>query len=479
MEFTLNNLIYLLTGLVYIAGIMAAVDAIFNTRTSQGAIAWSLSLLTFPFIMLPLYFILGKRKFDGYVLSRKRGCLDLQHYTQDFVDKLDPDIRISFEQTDENLFALEKLAYMSFSRYNNAELLIDGEQTFAAIFESLEQATSYVLVQFYIVNNDALGRKFQQSLIDCATRGVRVYLLYDRIGSYSLPRSYVEALEAVGVVASAFTGNGAESRDFRFQINFRNHRKIVVIDGRTALVGGLNIGDEYLGLDPHLSPWRDTHTRITGPAALGVQLSFLEDWYWMRRELPALNWQPVRAEEDQRILVLPSGPSDELETCGLLFTQLINMARERIWIVSPYFVPDESVINALQLAVLRGVDVRIILPEKVDHTLVYLASFSYLEETLPYGIKVFRYVDGFLHKKVVLVDEVLAGVGTANLDNRSFRLNFEITLLFADLPMIKAVETMLMEDLEHCRLLEMEDFTQRSFTFKFLVKLARLFSPAL
>ena len=213
---------------------------------------------------------------------------------------------------------------------------------------------------------------------------------------------------------------------------------------------------------------------------LAVQLAFIEDWYWMTRQIPPVRTEPVFAEQaDQRILVLPSGPADKLDTCGLLFTELIHSARERIWIVSPYFVPDDPVISALQLAALRGVDVRIMLPEKPDHLLVYLAKFSYLEETLSCGIKFFNYQRGFLHNKVVLVDQQIAGVGTANLDNRSFRLNFEITLLFVERKCVDDVEQMLLQDFEHCREMSMQDIEQRPFWFKLATRIARLFSPIL
>jgi cardiolipin synthase len=200
----------------------------------------------------------------------------------------------------------------------------------------------------------------------------------------------------------------------------------------------------------------------------------------MTQQIPPLRTEPVMASgADQRILVLPSGPADDLDTCSLLFTELIHSARQRIWIVSPYFVPDDTVVSALQIAALRGVDVRIMLPEKPDHLLISLAKFSYLEEALPCGIKFFNYQRGFLHNKVVLVDQQIAGVGTANLDNRSFRLNFEITLLFVDRQMVDDVERMLLRDFESCREMTLLEITQRSLLFKLATRIARLFSPIL
>jgi len=460
-------------------GALAALDAIFHARTSQGAIAWSLSLFIFPYLALPLYLIFGGRKFYGYVEARRRGNQQIEHLTRAAQDAHGGGIRAVFTRAEEHFAALEKLARLPFSEGNAARLLVDGENTFQAIFEAVEEARDYILAQFYIVWDDSLGRAFRERLIRAARRGVRVYFLYDSIGSYNLPRSYLEPMHAAGILTAGFTGR-SKGRGRPFQINFRNHRKIVVVDGRKAFVGGHNVGDEYLSRNPKLSPWRDTHVEVAGPAVLGVQLAFLEDWFWMTHQAPSLNWTPEpRQRPGRRILVLPSGPADDLDTCGLMFTQVIHSAKRRLWLVSPYFVPDEKVIGALQLAVLRGVDVRILLPEKTDQILVHLAAFTYLEETLPFGIRVFKYKEGFLHQKVFLKDDDLAGVGTANLDNRSFRLNFEITMLFADGDFARRVESMLEADFARSRELDMGEIDGKPGWFQVGTKLARLCSPVL
>ena len=279
---------------------------------------------------------------------------------------------------------------------------------------------------------------------------------------------------------------GAEILDFhtrkgpgnRFQINFRNHRKIVVVDGHTAWVGGHNVGDEYMGRDPEFGHWRDTHVRITGPAALAVQLSFLEDWYWATGKAPEFGWVPhLPGGEGKDVLVYPTGPADRLETATLMFLTGINAARERVWIASPYFVPDESLMNALHLAALRGADVRIIIPDKADHTLVWLAAYSYFEEASETGIRFFRYMDGFLHQKVVLIDDDISGIGTANFDNRSFRLNFEIMAVVADRAFNAEVEQMLLADMEKSVEMQPGDLEKKSFWFRLGTRLARLTAP--
>lgn len=465
--------------LLYILGILAAIEALLTARTPQGAIAWCLFLVMFPILGLPVYLIFGGRKFSGYISARRDDDLPLQRRMQKVASKLPPEIFAKLDTEESDLAVFEKLGEMPFLAHNHSRLLINGEQTFNAIFEGIRNAREYILVQFFIVKNDELGQRLKNKLINKAKDGVQVYFLYDAVGSHALPSSYVKEMKKAGIKTSPFSGS-SHGGGHIFRVNFRNHRKIVVIDGHTAYAGGLNVGDEYMGKHPKLTPWRDTHVEVRGPAVLAIQLAFHEDWHWMTHEILSLSETPVFSEEDsERMLVLPSGPADKLETCSLLFTELIHRAKNRVWIVSPYFVPDDAVMSALQIAALRGVDVRIMLPENPDHKLVYLASFSFLEETLPVGIKVYRYMKGFLHQKVFLVDDSLAGVGTANLDNRSFRLNFELTLLYIDKKFTAEVEKMLMQDFACCRELTMTEINQRPWWFVLATKIARLFSPVL
>jgi cardiolipin synthase len=471
------SLLGVLAAGVEILGIFTAAHAVMGVRTAQGAIAWALSLVMFPYIALPLYWLVSRNKFEGYVDARRAGDLEIHHIVQD-ADRRTREHGLFLKDASPTRRVFEVLAEMAFTHSNRVELLIDGEAAFREIFRSIESAREYILVQFFIVRDDNLGRELKTRLIRKAQEGVRVLFLYDEIGSRSVRRSrtFERDLIAAGVSIRPF-GSSRRWRN-RFQINFRNHRKIVVVDGREAFVGGLNVADEYVGRDPDFGPWRDTHVRLEGPAVHAVQLSFLEDWYWAAQETPTLDWTPRRASSgDQNVLVLPTGPADELETCGLFFVHMINVAQQRLWITSPYFVPDPQVICALQLAALRGVDVRIMLPEHADHWLVYLSSFSYLEEAEQADVKIYRYQPGFMHHKVMLVDDHLAAVGTANLDNRSFRLNFEITVLVDDREFAAQVEQMLQHDFEQCERAHAEDLLQRSFRFRVAVRVARLMSP--
>jgi cardiolipin synthase len=378
------------------------------------------------------------------------------------------------------LTAFQQLATLPFTRGNAAHLLVDGFATFDAILEAIASAERYVLAQTYILRDDGIGREFQRRLIAKAREGVRVYLLYDEVGSFHLPKRYVHALEEAGVHVAAFSG-GRPWRA-RFRLNFRNHRKIVVVDGKRGFMGGLNVGDEYLGLDPKIGRWRDTHVALEGPVVQGLQYAFLKDWYYGREELVEVEWAPTPADpsrSDLCALVLASGPADALETCGLLFTHAIESAEERVWIATPYFVPDGAVLGALQLAALRGVDVRLLMPRQTDAWFFEYVPYAYLPDVTRAGVKAYLYEEGFMHQKVLLVDDDYAAVSTANLDNRSFRLNFELTMLAYDRGFCAEVERMLEADFARATAITEADLADRPFFFRLAVQTTRLMAPVL
>ncbi len=459
----------------HIIGFVSSIDAIMSTRTSQGAIAWAVALNAMPYLAVPAYWVLGRSKFEGYVTARQEGDQEIRRFSKLAMQNAD---HLRSSRGDEVLGARtsENLAKIPFLRHNEVELLIDGDATFGSILDGISKAEKYVLVQFFIVHDDELGRALKSALLERANAGVAVYFLYDEVGSHDLPKSYLRELRDAGIKAVSFhTRKGPRNR---FQINFRNHRKIVVVDGHTAWIGGHNVGDEYMGKSPKFGHWRDTHVRITGPSVLAAQLSFLEDWHWATDEAPEAHWEPhIATDEGADVLVFPTGPADRLESATLMFTTGINAAQKRLWIASPYFVPDESIMNALDLAALRGVDVRVLIPDEPDHLLVYLASFSYFEDALETGIRFFRYTDGFLHQKVFLVDDEVTAVGTANFDNRSFRLNFEVMAIVAEPRFVEEVEEMLLADFEKSKEMHRGDVENRSFWFKLAVRFARLTSP--
>jgi cardiolipin synthase len=465
----------LLVAFCHLLGALTSIHAILGVRTSQGAIAWVVSLNTFPSVAVPAYWVFGRSNFEGYVVLRRTVEAELS----DAERQLSRDLlamRPPPESEPASAKLLEKLAKLPATQGNHTELLIDGEATFRAILESIGQARDYVLVQFYIIHDDVLGRRLKDALIAKSRAGVRCYVLYDEIGSHDLPGAYLHELRAAGVDIRPFNTRKGDSN--RFQLNFRNHRKIVIVDGRTAFVGGHNVGDEYLGQDAKIGAWRDTHVKVQGPVVQCVQISWFEDWNWAAGTRPTLNWKPEPAPggADGLAFCLPSGPADEFETCTLFFLHAINAAKKRVWIASPYFVPDEQFISALQLAALRGVDVRILVPAHADSQLVYLSGFTFLPELEKAGVQTWRYNEGFLHEKAILVDDY-CGIGTANFDNRSFRLNFEITLLFGEPSTVRDTEAMFVADFARSTRATAADFTSRPWWFRLAARSSRLMAP--
>ena len=281
-----------------------------------------------------------------------------------------------------------------------------------------------------------------------------------------------------GVLVAPF--NTTQGRRNRFQLNFRNHRKVLTVDGKKAWIGGHNVGNEYLGLNKRVGAWRDTHLAFQGPAVAGAELAFATDWLWATNTHIEIDWTFMGPSGgNSQILVYPSDPASEYEEAGLMFHQVIVAARRRIWIASPYFVPDHAIMSALQLAALRGVDVRVIIPDEPDGPVIAMANWSYTRELLPLGVKIYRYQGGFMHQKVLLMDDDVAGVGTANFDNRSFRLNFEITVLVEDADFAAEVDQMLRADMSQCREVSQQDIAEKPFWFPFAMGAARLMSPVL
>ena len=461
----------------HILGFASSLDALMSSRTSQGAVAWIVSLNAMPYVAVPAYWVFGRARFQGYISARRDEDSALGLALADKLAELHSHVATA-AHSNKYLTGIEQLAKLPFLGGNHVELLIDGEAIFESVFAGIESAEHYLLVQFYIVRADEVGMALQARLVEKALEGVEVYFLYDEIGSYALPGSYLQTLEEAGVYVHRFHSTRGPGN--RFQLNFRNHRKIVVADGERAWVGGINVGDEYLHGHRSIGSWRDTHLMIEGPAALALQLVFLEDWHWATEELPDLPWSPVSpSNHGMPVLILPTGPADQFETASLMVQQAIHAAQQRIWISSPYFVPDEGVLSMLKLAALSGIDVRVLIPERSDNLLTYFAAYAFLESLIEAGVSVYRYDDGFLHGKAFLVDHSGAGVGTVNLDNRSFRLNFEVTAMVMDAHFAEEVEAMFEDDFARSRKMNVADVQEQPLWHRFASRAAYLLAPVL
>lgn len=460
----------------YLFAIACGLHSVMSNRTAQGTLAWLLALFAIPFAAVPAYLIFGRRRYAAYAAAMKRAQERIER--QDDVEVFLKYEEDGADHAARRLAVAHDISGRGFTTGNGVELLEDGYETFERIFEAIDGAKAYVLVQFYIFRDDPLGRDLLQRLGWAAKRGVSCHLLYDEVGCLTTPNRYWRDMREAGINVSAF--GASRGLRGRVEVNFRNHRKTVVVDGRSAFVGGNNVGDEYLGEDPKFGAWRDAHLRLEGPLVQAAQLTFQQDWEFAAGEVLDLEWQPRRSDEGDLVAAyVPMGPADDLETGMLFFVAAIGAAKRRLWIVSPYFVPDLAVMAALKLAVLRGVEVRVIVPDRPDHIPVWLAGFDFIEEAERAGIDVYRYTDGFLHQKALLIDDDIAVVGTANMDNRSFRLNFEAMVVVADEGFAGEVEAMMERDFASSREHVEADYQDRPFWFKLGVRAARLLAPVL
>lgn len=480
-RFALGTLLFVGWEILAVATI---INVVMKARSAAGAWGWAMAMLAFPFVAVPLYWILGRQQFRGYLEQLQIAQAENEEVFHSLVTTLEPHFAKLDEQEQHYGAVLERLSERRWTDGNEACLLIDGEMTFEAIFREIESAKDYILSQFFIVKDDDLGTQYRELLERKAREGVRVYFVYDEIGSHKLPKRYVRSLREAGVQIHAFHSTQGPSN--RFQINFRNHRKIVVVDGRIGFVGGHNVGDEYRETTERFGEWRDTHVQLVGPSVLSLQMVFLADYYWAAREIPKLEWNAVVPPDGSgcgsgpsKVLTLPTGPIEKVEGGTIFFLNAITRAKSRLWLASPYFVTDESVRSGLQMAALRGVDVRVMIPGIPDKYIPWLATFSYLEDMEAAGVKVYRFEPGFLHQKVILVDDCFSSVGTANLDNRSMRLNFEVSAVVLCREFAKGVEAMLENDFRRCRLIGGAEYSSRPWWFRVAVKLARLASPVL
>ncbi|WP_028596633.1 cardiolipin synthase [Paenibacillus assamensis] len=364
---------------------------------------------------------------------------------------------------------------------NQVEVYTDGKEKFAALFRDIEQATESIHVQYYIIQKDNLGRELLDLLTKKAREGVMVRVLYDDLGSRSLTKKFLSNLRAAGGQVEAFFPS--KFRLINLRLNYRNHRKLVIIDGRIGYVGGFNVGDEYLGLSSKFGYWRDTHLRIEGAAVYSIQTRFILDWNQASEHhdityVPSL-FPPIPSKGEKGIQIVSSGPESEYEHIKNTYLKMITSARSSIYIQTPYFIPDSSVLDALRIAALSGVEVNIMIPDKPDHMFVYWATLSYIGEMLKTGTNVYLYSNGFVHAKTLVVDERIASVGTANFDFRSFKLNFEVNAFVYDEGTAQQLSHAFQEDINVSELLTLEKYQQRSRWVRVKESISRLLSPIL
>lgn len=467
---TLNILLTLSYGI----GFFFAAMAILRSRTPQGATAWVMALLSFPMITVPLYLLFGRNKFEGY--NTKRKILD-SHIEQEY-ETLILENQDYFNPSEEmkilsNLVTVQGLA--GFTRRNKIDLLINGDETYPEMMRAIEKAESYIIFQFYILCVDHTGKMFFNLLKKKAKEGVRVTIMSDAIGA-RVPRRYLRDLENAGIKIGTFNESSIKGK---FQINFRNHRKILIVDGKVGFLGGINIGNDYLGLNKRIGEWRDTHVKIQGPAVIAAQLASAKDWYFIHKKKIDADWRIYPSSENSSLLILSTGPADATNNCLLSFVSLINSATKRLWMANPYFVPPESLMDAILLARIRGVDVRLIIPGATDSLLVSLASRVYLSKLERHGIRIYRYSKGFMHQKTMVIDEEHAVVGSANFDCRSMFINFEVSAISNDAKFVQGCIGMFERDFQDSQELKEEDLSVKTLRERIICRGANLLAPIL
>ena len=475
--------------LTYLLNIILAFAVIFLERKDPTAtLAWVLVLLVLPGIGFFLYLFLSqnfsRKKLFTMKINAKRTFGDFlkiqqENFTSGKLVFKDSNIEPHRDIIKMNLFR----NHCFFTQNNEVEIFTDGDKKFQELFKCIDEATESVHVLYYIIKNDDLGKKLLKLLEKKANEGVEVRLLYDSVGGRTLKKGDLQNLITAGGRVGKFFSSFFPH--INFKINYRNHRKIVVIDGRIGFVGGFNVGNEYLGLNEKFGYWRDTHLKITGSAVTDLQRRFFLDWGNATKE--DLNYQPkyfpqITEEEidgDAAIQIVTSGPDERDEIIKQNYVKLISSAQKSIYIQTPYFSPDASVLEALKIAALSGVDVRIMIPNKPDHMFVYWATYYYVGELLKYGVKVYTYENGFMHAKTIVVDGIVASVGTANFDVRSFKLNFEVIAIIYDTKKALELKSIFEDDINWSLELTNEIYLQRGITIRFKESISRLLSPLL
>ncbi|MDB5311883.1 MAG: clsA [Gemmataceae bacterium] len=453
-------------------------------REPMSAIAWSLAVLMLPFVGPALFALFGYQTIHRPIEKRKRRRQAYRELALDVPEEVKPGGSTPPVAIPQRWEILARLANhpegFPVTAGNRLAFYHYGEPAYTAMLDAIAGARHHVHIDFFIFRPDESGRRFIDALVGAAKRNVEVRFLYDSVGSYAMSSRMLRELKAAGGKAAAFLP--LLNPLHRLRINLRNHRKILVVDGRTAFTGGLNVGDEYVGKNPKFGFWRDTHFRVEGPAAACLQRVFLEDWHFATNEMVrgAAYYPPGgRSPGSSPVQVVHSGPDSEYKVIRETYFAAILQGRKRVWIASPYYVPDPGLRDALMLAGRAGVDVRFLGLFRPDKWIPFLAARYYWGDLLAAGVKVYQYARGMMHSKYVLVDGEWASVGTANTDNRSLYLNYEVNCLVYDAAVVAELEEQYLKDLEWSVRLDPGVFATRPFASRLAENAARLLSPVL
>ncbi|ARD48029.1 cardiolipin synthase [Sporosarcina sp. P37] len=483
----MTQVISLIITSTLIINIFLAIALIFlERRDPTSTWAWLLVLFFVPIFGFIVYLLLGRQLRQKHLFRwegrNKIGIEKLIHYQLEAIENETFEfLKTDTEEYYDMIYLHLRNNHSVLTQDNDVQVYTDGREKFDSLLEDLEQARDHIHIQYYIFRLDGIGKQIEEILIRKAKAGVKVRMLFDDIGSRGLRiKHFRELTESGGEVAAFFP---AVLPLINPRLNYRNHRKIVIVDGRIGYIGGFNVGDEYLGLSKKFGYWRDTHLRIEGSAVHPLQTRFILDW---NQASPKTNIQynerffpAIPRKGDVGMQIVSSGPDSEWEDIKDGYLKMIFLAKEYIYIQTPYFIPDTSMLDALRIACLSGVDVSIMIPNKPDHMFVYWATYSNIGLLLKAGARVYIYENGFIHSKQIVVDDRVASVGTANIDVRSFRLNFEVNAFIYDRDKSHELAEIFEEDIQNSTELTLNDYLERERLIKIKESISRLLSPIL
>lgn len=472
--------------LLVINCILSIVIIFFQRKNPSSVWTWLLLLYFIPVVGFIFYLLIGGDMYKSKMFRTK----EVEDHIHEAIRSQEASIRTKeLQESSPHLKKYSDLIYYNLESAgsvltdnNRIKIFTDGNEKFNKLIEDMRKAKEFIHIQYYIIKNDVVFRRIQDVLLEKAKEGIEIRILSDGMGGRFISGKCWQRLRASGIHTAVFFPPLLGPLNLR--INYRNHRKIVVIDGKIGYVGGFNIGKEYIGLDDRFGYWRDTHLRIEGASVSSLDLRFILDWNYAARENLLSEEkkyfkQPEEKLGSSQIQIISSGPDSKLQHVRNNYLRLINKAEKSIYIQTPYFIPDDAIFNALIVAAYSGVEVNIMIPCKPDHPFVYWATYSYIGDLVMAGANCYTYDNGFLHAKGLIVDDQVLCYGTANMDIRSFKLNFEVNAVVYDKQEAGRMVEAFRKDLELCTQITRDVYTSRRLDIRIREQVSRLLSPLL
>ena len=476
--------------IIWLLNLLAAIITVFHEKRDISTTwAWLLVLVFIPVIGFILYLFVGRKISHDKIFTiqkeQEKVINSLTRRQKEMWQARDLDREGTNQERElEHFFLESEGAFLTTD--NQTELFDDGKVLFKSLLANIDKAQESIHIEFYTFYADKLGNYVLHALERAAARGVEVRVLYDMWGSMGSNDKFFKKLEELGGEAQGFVASSAKQLITTPRLNYHDHRKLVIIDGRVGYIGGFNIGDQYLGMLKKYGYWRDTHMRVYGMAVIQMQARFMMDWNTTCRRTNNKRFEfekkyfPIfKGHGHTKMQIVSSGPDNERHSIERGYQKIISTAQRYLYIQSPYLIPEDSILESLVIAALSGVDVRIMIPCKPDHPFVYRATEYYAKYLVNNGVKVYRYDNGFLHAKTMIADDTIASVGSANLDVRSFKLNFECNAFCYDCELTRQLKHIYENDFEKCTELTPEYFDKQSRWRKFKQYFSRLLSPIL